>query len=208
MSEALSGLHARIRACRACAYGHAPDPVVEGAPGARVMLVGQAPGRTEQTTRRPWTGPAGRRLMKWMVEEVGFADEAAFRQHVYVTAVTRCYPGPARGGHGDARPTRTEVARCRGHLESEFALVRPEVTVLVGTLAIEALIGPARLDGLVGSVVAGHVGELETLFVPLPHPSGASTWLNAPAHKEQLATALERLSRLIRERGLAPLRPA
>lgn len=171
------------------------------------MLVGQAPGATEERDRRPWTGPAGKRLVRWMVERVGFPDEEAFRRHVYLSAVTRCYPGRAASGHGDVKPDKDAVARCRPHLEAEFALVRPAVTLLVGTLAIESLLGKAPLDMLVGQVVTGRVGDVETRFVPLPHPSGASTWLNAPSHQAQLEAALQALRSLILAEGLAPLRP-
>src|SRR5687768_2611729 len=91
---ALRRLQDAIRACRACDFAHNPRPVVEGPAGARVMIVGQAPGRTEEATGRPWWGPAGKRLTAWMVEKVGFADAAAFRRQVYFAAVARCFPGP------------------------------------------------------------------------------------------------------------------
>lgn len=202
----LAALQARIRACSLCAYAHAPRAVVEGHPGARLLLVGQAPGATEERDRRPWTGPAGKRLLRWMIERVGFPDEATFRRYVYLSAVTRCYPGRAASGHGDLKPDREAVARCRPHLEAEFALVRPAVTLLVGTLAIESLLGKAPLDQVVGHVIPGRVGDVETRFVPLPHPSGASTWLNAPSHQARLEAALAALRELIRADDLAPLR--
>jgi uracil-DNA glycosylase len=202
---ALAAHHDRIRACRACAYAHAPRPVVAGQPAARIFVVGQAPGKTEEQLGEPWRGPAGKRLMRWMTDTVGFESPEAFRAQAYFAAVTRCFPGPAKGGHGDARPTPGEVARCAPYLSEELAIVRPPVIVLVGGLAIERFIGKVRLDEAIGRVFPQRFDTFSTRLVPLPHPSGASTWLNHPTHQALLQDWLEALRGIILAEGLATL---
>lgn len=202
---ALDALHARIRACRLCRYGHAPSPVVQGSAAARIMVIGQAPGKTEEGSGLPWMGPAGKRLMKWMTEEVGFASPEAFRRQVYLAAVTRCFPGSHPGGKGDLKPSPSDIANCEPFLREELALVRPAVMVLVGGLAIERFLGKVKLDQVIGRSIPTGFPGFEARLVPLPHPSGASTWLNQPAHQALLKAGLAELRRLIQDGELAEL---
>ncbi len=137
-------------------------------------------------------GPAGRRLFAWL-ERIGI-DERSFRQQVYMTAVTKCYPGPSAGGHGDRLPSAAERALCRPFLDRQVRLVNPSLVILVGRLAIETFMGKMRLAEAIGRSF-----ELdERRWLPLPHPSGASTWLNRPRHQALLTRALA----LLRDSGL------
>lgn len=160
-----------------------------------ILLVAQAPGSTEVVTRLPFTGPAGKRLMGWF-ERAGLS-----REDVYLSAVCRCFPGKAKGGThgGDLPPSQTMIRNCRPHLLREFELLQPKVVVPAGGLAIKELLGITRLSEAVGETF--ERGGI--IYVPLPHPSGASTWLNAPENKERLARALAAL----RERAAAPGEP-
>ena len=104
--EVLAKLHTRILACRKCleaGYRIAPGPVVHGVHTAKVMTIGQAPGPTEAVVKRPFNAGSGKRLFQWL-GEAGF-DETEFRAKMYMTAITKCYPGRSNGGHGD-RSTR------------------------------------------------------------------------------------------------------
>lgn len=148
------------------------------------MLIGQAPGRREAGNGRPFSGPAGRRLFSWLAG-VGI-EEHAFRRQVFMAAMTRCYPGPSPTGHGDRRPSPAELALCRPFLDRQLALVQPELVLLVGGLAIEAFLGKMPLQQAVGHC---HV-RAGVRYLPLPHPSGASTWLNHPAHRALLQQSL------------------
>ena len=171
-----------MRACSRCFPSSENAPVVDVPKRTRLLLVGQAPGTTEVTTRLPFTGPAGKRLMGW------FAQAGLSREEVYLAALCRCFPGKAKGG-GDLAPSRSMMQNCRPHLLRELELLRPEVVVPVGGLAIKELLGITRLSEVVGETV-----ERDGLvYVPLPHPSGASTWLNAAENKERLARALATL---------------
>ena len=199
----LRRLHARIRACTKCVaagYLDAAAPVVAGNITDRVMIVGQAPGAVELTTRMPFSGRAGAELRRWLAR-AGIGED----QLPYRTAITKCFPGKATSGAGDRRPSPGEIALCAPWLEAELALVRPKVILLVGTLAIERLWGKSSLSDVVGR--SRRSDQLDdALLIPLPHPSGASRWLNDPANKASLDRALRLLRRAWR--GLPPTTPA
>jgi uracil-DNA glycosylase len=200
MEDRLEQLHERIRRCRACARaGHpiASRPVFSGGKTARVMLIGQAPGATEAQTRLPFSGDAGKRLFAWLAE-AGFS-EPAFRERHYMTSLTRCYPGKAPSGRGDRRASAQELALCREFLVRELELVDPRLVIPVGRPAIRVLCGSRPLDEQIGSVQQDGAGRW---IVPLPHPSGASAWLNSPANRAHLARALRHLARLRRRLGI------
>ena len=157
------------------------------------MLVGQAPGKVETVDRRPFAGRAGRTLFSWFAR-AGF-DEATVRDRVYISAMTRCYPGPHPSGRGDRVPNSRERAACGEWLEDELRMLQPPLLFLVGRLAIERFLPPAPLDRLVGTVVeAEHAGG-RSRVIPLPHPSGASAWLNDPSHRTLVERALDCIAR-------------
>jgi uracil-DNA glycosylase len=159
------------------------------------MLIGQAPGIAELDSRKPFAGRAGRELERW-VKRAGFADEDHFRSLTYVTSVTKCFPGKSLAGSGDRRPSGVEVAQCRPWLLGQMELQRPRLIILMGTLAIEQFASQlpgGSLDVLVGRIFEADAGG--PLLLPLPHPSGASRWLNEPGHRALLEQALSVLAR-------------
>jgi uracil-DNA glycosylase len=155
------------------------------------MLVGQAPGKSELDNRRAFSGRAGRTLFKWL-ERAGL-NEATFRRDVYIAAVTRCYPGPSPSGRGDRVPSPAEQALCAPWLDAELDLIRPALIIPVGRLAIDRFLDPEPLDRLVGRVHRLQVRGRQVKVIPLPHPSGASSWINTPANRTLLAAALRHL---------------
>jgi len=201
---ALSHLHRDIRACTRCvAAGYLAKavPVFSGFADNRIMLIGQAPGVREEARRLPFQGRSGKTLIRWLVR-AGFASEADVRRRVYMTSVTKCFPGKGTGG-GDRRPIRREVELCRPHLDRQLELIRPQVILLVGGLAHERFLPGRPLEDLVGRVfdVDGRpvtgITERRPLLVPLPHPSGASRWLNDHAHVKLLDRGVRRLAALL-----------
>ncbi|MFN2462671.1 MAG: uracil-DNA glycosylase family protein [Candidatus Dormibacteria bacterium] len=206
---AWASLHGQLLTCERCVLsGHLPFalPMFQGRPDQRIMLVGQAPGERELAPRKPFAGRSGAELSRWAVR-AGFRDDDHFRGLTYITSVTKCFPGKARTGPGDRRPSSVEVAQCRPWLEGQLELVQPRLLILVGGLAHDAFAVTAGrpLDSLVGTVLdadgADHAdtmvaggplpaGTRLPLHLPLPHPSGASRWLNSPAHRQQLDRAL------------------
>jgi uracil-DNA glycosylase len=199
--EKLAQLYREMRSCQKCldaGYAITPGAVFAGPASARVMIIGQAPGVTEAEVKRPFNGTSGTRLFQWLAE-VGW-EEDDFRGCHYMTAVTKCYPGRGKGGKGDRVPSRAEQKLCRPFLKQELALVAPEVIVPVGRLAIELFFeGKFKLVDVVGTSRQDRQGRK---IVPLPHPSGASLWLNRPAHQTRVAQALEVLRRLREELAL------
>ena len=190
----LKRLQTRIRACTKCVaagYLERAAPVVDrdGEVTDRVLIVGQAPGIVELTTRMPFSGRAGAELRRWLAR-AGISDADL----PYRTSITKCFPGKALTGSGDRRPSPREIALCQPWLEAELALIRPAVILLVGTLAIERLWGKAALGAVVGT--SRRSPELGgALLIPLPHPSGASRWLNDPANRARLERGLKLLGR-------------
>jgi uracil-DNA glycosylase len=155
--------------------------VVEGQAGQRAYLLGQAPGVLEGHERRPWRGRAGQTLRRWLD-----LDEQAFYATFYCAAVTRCYPGKAPSGRGDRTPTPREQELCAFWREWELRLLGPQLIVTVGGLAARRLLGVTSLTPVVGTRLA--LGQ--AIVIPLPHPSGASGWLNDHANRARLQLAL------------------
>jgi uracil-DNA glycosylase family 4 len=183
--RSLPSLQRDNRVCRACAEAGYPLeslPVFEGRPGQRAMIVGQAPGVVEGEERRPWRGRAGRTLRRWLD-----LDEDEFYATFYCCSVTRCYPGRVSGGRGDRAPTPREIELCRFWHEWELRLLQPELVLTVGGLAAREVLGLSRLGDCVGT--EHRLGEARA--IPLPHPSGASGWLNDPQNRKLLAQAVD-----------------
>lgn len=199
--RALRAHVAALAACRRCGFADpAVVPVLSHARVPRAMLVGQAPGRVEVGESRPFAGRAGRTLFRWLAR-TGL-DEAAARDRIYMAAITRCYPGPSASGRGDRVPSPREREMCGTWLDAELALIRPPLLIPVGRLAIDRFLGPRPLDELIGQRhEVRHVGGVSRV-VPLPHPSGASTWVNARPHRALLDRALELLGHDLRELGI------
>ncbi len=202
--ENLSRLHNQMRACRRCleaGYQVTPPAVFSGGQGARIMIIGQAPGITEVQARRPFNAGSGQRLFKWLAE--AGIEENWFRATQYMTAVTKCYPGRGNGGSGDRVPSRVEQSLCRPFLESEIALVNPQLIIPVGRLAIN-LFYPARekLTDIIGS--ERQIDD--RWIVPLPHSSGASRWHQNEANRALIRQAVHRIQ--IHFQQLFPTQPA
>ena len=200
----LARLHRDIRGCTSCVaagYLARAAPVLSGYADNRIMLIGQSPGAVEAERRLPFQGRSGRVLMQWLAR-AGFASEVEARRRIYMTSITKCFPGKGAAG-GDRRPSRAEVELCRPHLDRQLALITPALLILVGGLAHERFLPGRPLADLVGRVFDQSGREVGSrtrdrpLLLPLPHPSGASRWLNDPANRILLDRALRRLRPLV-----------
>ncbi|HYN77800.1 MAG TPA: uracil-DNA glycosylase family protein [Lamprocystis sp. (in: g-proteobacteria)] len=192
-------LYQGLRQCRRCPGMFGP-PVYGTPVCSPVMMIGQAPGTREIEQGRPFCWTAGKTLFRWF-ESIGI-DEVGFRARVLMSAVCRCFPGKHPKA-GDRVPDQVEVANCAGWWRSEITISRPRLVIPVGKLAIaqfaDQLPAGARLDTLVGRQWRYRFAADLTLdLVPLPHPSGASTWFKMEPGKTLLGQAL----------GLAAAHPA
>ena len=188
----LADLHARIRACTKCVaagYLERARPIVAGSIRDRIAIIGQAPGAVELTTGQPFSGRSGAELRRWLAEAGIDEDPLPYR-----TAITKCFPGKSPTGSGDRRPSPAEIALCRPWLDEELALLRPRVILLLGGLAIDRFWGKVPLESAVGRARTKD----GVTFIPLPHPSGASRWLNDPEHRALLRKGLAHVRRAAR----------
>jgi uracil-DNA glycosylase len=169
------------------------------------MVVGQAPGQVESEGGRPFAGRAGGTLFRWFAS-IGL-DERTARERIYIAAITRCYPGPSSSGRGDRVPSRRERELCASWLDDELRIIRPRLLIPVGRLAIDRFLGAQPLERLVGRAhTIEHVGG-DSVAIPLPHPSGASSWVHEAGHRAQLQAALDLLRSELVQLGIIPNHP-
>ena len=178
-----------LQSCRACpnVFG---TPITGAVEGARVMLVGQAPGPRELVDKRPFAFTAGQRMFRWFESSLGLT-EAEFRSRIYICAVIRCFPGRDPKAGGDRVPEVTEIANCAAHLDREIAVLEPQLIIAVGTLAAQQLIGSSQLKDVVGRVHRAERAGRSFDVIVLPHPSGRSTWTNKPENAALLQRSLK-----------------
>ncbi len=188
-SARLALIEEHVRALSACARCPAMGkPVVTGRPVVSpVLLVGQAPGDKEPVMGKPFAWTAGKNMFKWFAS-LG-VDEETFRDNVYMAAVCRCFPGKNPKG-GDRVPSETEIDNCAPWLEGELEICRPELIIPVGKLAIERFLATGPLAEIIGRAHTWQRGRRAIDVIPLPHPSGASTWYHVEPGKTLTRRAL------------------
>ena len=164
-------------------------PPVAGNPiSSPIMLIGQAPGDKEILIPKPFAWTAGKTLFKWFTQ-IGLTEEE-FRNRVYMSAVCRCFPGKKPRG-GDRVPNLTEIKTCSHWLEMEYKLLQPKLILPVGKLAISQFLEVKKLTDVIGKIHQLEINGEQVDFIPLPHPSGASTWHITEPGKTLLQSALK-----------------
>jgi len=197
-AEGLESLVADARACRVCAKDLplGPRPVLRARAGARLLIVGQAPGTRVHETGVPWNDPSGDRLRAWLdLDCPAFYDEA----RIAIVPMGFCYPG--RDARGGDRPPRPECAPL-WHPPLRAALPGIELTLLVGSYAQRYYLGRHAKASLTETVRAWR--DYRPGFLPLPHPSWRNTaWLKKnPWFEADLVPALRRrVARLLGSGG-------
>lgn len=183
----MSCLADRIAACRLCAprfaataTRHAPRPVVWFRPGARLLVVGQAPGARVHASGRPFTDRSGDRLRDWMgLDAASFYD----RDRIAIVPMAFCFPGyDARRADLPPPPVCAQTWRAE-----VMSLLRPRLTLLVGGHAIRWHLGAATV-----TETARAWRDHAPAVFPLPHPSWRNTgWLKRnPWFEAELLPAL------------------
>ncbi|HKF19424.1 MAG TPA: uracil-DNA glycosylase [Candidatus Dormibacteraeota bacterium] len=159
-SAELDRLHAQIRACTRCGLHATRTQAVPGTGpvDAEIMIVGEAPGFTEDVQGQPFVGPAGK-LLDTLLQQIGLS-----RAQVFITNVLKCRPPQNRD------PMPTEAETCLPYLRQQFALVRPKAVLILGRHALERM-----LPG-VGTISRVH-GQIfmrsGVAFIPCYHPAAA-----------------------------------
>lgn len=161
-------LTSEVESCRACGLcaGAKNRVMGEGDLNSRVVFIGEAPGRREDETGRPFVGSAGKLLDRLL------AGANLSRGGVFITNVVRCRPP------GNRRPRREEVEACSGHLERLLEIIRPDIIAPMGNSAIEHVFGRFGVEKSVISAVHGKAYRVETpwgrvVVYPLYHPAAA-----------------------------------
>ena len=170
--DELDRLVAEARGCRVCAaeLPLGPRPVLRARPGARLLIVGQAPGTRVHETGIPWNDRSGDRLRDWLrLDPEAFYDDS----RIAIVPMGFCYPG--RDARGGDRPPRPECAPL-WHPPLRAALPKVALTLLVGLYAQAYYLGRRRKASLTETVRAWP--DYGPDFLPLPHPSWRNTaWL-------------------------------
>jgi len=181
----------KLKQCRRCADMH--KPVIIGTPVlSSVLLVGQAPGHKEIEICKPFAWTAGKTLFKWF-SSIGL-EELQFRERVYMAAVCRCFPGKNPKG-GDRVPSPQEITNCASWLADEIQLLKPQLIIPVGKLAISQFMPVTKLEELVGKKYKLEQHGIKFDVIPLPHPSGASTWHRTEPGIQLLKKALRHINK-------------
>lgn len=169
MSEALASIAEEISACRACRLCETAEHAVagEGPVGARVFLVGQAPGAREDQAGRPFVGRAGR-FLEQMLTGIGLT-----RQEVFITSAVKHFPP------GNRAPKRDELEACLPFLIRQIEVVNPEIVVLLGRTA-------AR--------ISNHSTLVSRKVIVTVHPSAA---MRFPALAKRMQADFQRLKAML-----------
>lgn len=180
----LETLAAVVRQCERCGLRAGASGVVfgEGSPTARLMLIGEGPGRDEDRLGRPFVGAAGQ-LLDRILEAAGFARF----ENVYIANVVKCRPPQNRV------PEPQERLACWPNLRAQIRLIAPRIVVLLGATALQALIDPAARI----TRVRGQWIEKEGIwFMPTYHPAAL---LRDPAKKKPVWEDMKEVVRKYRE---------
>ena len=193
-SAGQSAIAAHIEALRGCS--RCPlmvGPVVTHQPIlSKVYLIGQAPGPHEGAAGKPFAWTAGKTLFRWF-QRIDLSEQQ-FRDLAYMSAVCRCFPGKAKSG-GDRVPSPEEIGNCSQWMASEFAILKPTLVIPVGKLAIEQSLGKGQLVDVIGKSFDKTLYGVDCQVIPLPHPSGASTWFKREPGISLLQEALTVIKR-------------
>lgn len=180
-------LQTNLKKCTQCPNMFGPavagNPVI-----SPIMLIGQAPGDKEIIIPKPFAWTAGKTLFKWF-DQIGINEEK-FRNLVYMSAVCRCFPGKKPTG-GDRVPNKTEIQTCSRWLNAEIDILQPKLVLPVGKLAISQYIEVKKLTEVIGKIHKVELNGYLVDMIPLPHPSGASTWHTTEPGKTLLQTTLK-----------------
>lgn len=191
MPQKLEQLLKQVRACRLCEshlpYG--PRPVLRAASSARLLIVGQAPGRRVHETGIPWNDPSGERLRDWLqLDREQFYDE----NRIAIIPTAFCYPGTGPGGD---LPPRSECAPL-WHPRLLRQLPNLRVALLIGSYAQAYYLGDRRKRTLTETVRAWR--DYQPDYMPLPHPSPRNqSWLKRNPWFD--AEVIPRLRGMVRE---------
>jgi uracil-DNA glycosylase family 4 len=157
--DSLEKIAAEVKGCPLCKLARTRKNAVpgEGQLAAKLMFIGEAPGRSEDEKGRPFVGSAGK-ILDEMLKKAGIE-----RSQVFITNVVKCRPPSNRV------PEEGESAACRPYLDRQIALVRPKVICILGRTAYSSLLGGSSITANRGKIVE-KAGQKYFLTI---HPAAA-----------------------------------
>jgi uracil-DNA glycosylase family 4 len=190
--------------CRRCTLGFQPEIngccVSRGNPDMRRMIIGEAPGKEEDSNRLPFTGPAGR-LMDKIFASVGLDTNEDF----YVTNVVKCRPYLPKGsGKENFTPKVEQQKLCRPYLEQEIQLINPKLIVLIGKVAVDNVLPDKKKESM-GMLRGQVIRQNGIVYFPMIHPAAILHATGSDleiTYKEQTWDDIQKLKRLIQEENL------
>lgn len=200
--KTIADIHKEIKACKSCPK-MCGEPVHGREIKTNIMLIGQAPGEYEGPRGKPWAHTAGKTLFNWFHAAAGWSEEDV-RDRIYIGATVRCFPGKNKAQTGDRIPDKEELTSCRRFIKAEMDILRPTLMIAVGKLAIEEILGKkVKLDDVVGEKLHVQFCGHNVTVIPMPHPSGRSTWIHTQNGKKSLARALKLLGKELNAESFA-----
>jgi uracil-DNA glycosylase len=157
--SAMALLREEIGDCRRCKLSQKRTHIVfgEGNPDARLMFIGEAPGREEDVQARPFVGDAGMLLTR-LIEKMGLK-----REDVYIANMVKCRPPMNRD------PEKDEIQQCREFLERQIDIIRPDIIMSLGRIAASTLMGNEKLKI---TAIRGKIFDYRGIpLIPTFHPA-------------------------------------
>ena len=185
MPDTLQNIASEIVVCRLCKLSEGRKNAVpgEGDEHARLMIIGEAPGKYEDLQGRPFVGMSGKFLNKCL-ETVGIS-----RQDAFVTNAVKCRPPSNR------KPLEQEIAACRPYLISQIAAIKPKLLLTLGTSACNALgIKYTHLSDVRGKIIDMALGATKVRCFVTFHPSFP---MRFPSKREAFLKDLSNVKNLI-----------
>lgn len=185
--ESLDKVNKKIIACKVCPVGKSGKPVVgEGNADADVVFIGEAPGKLEAVSGRPFIGRSGQ-LLRSLIRGIGLEEE-----DVYITSPVKYLPNGKDGTPGGT-PTSADIAHGRIHLMEQFDVIQPKVVMLLGRVAAEGVLQKkVAVASEHGEVIVEKDGI--KYFLTL-HPAAALRFPNK--YKPMLQEDFEKLKKLL-----------
>jgi DNA polymerase len=167
-SEQLEAITREVQLCECCSLcEEAKNRVLgEGNPDSPVFFIGEAPGRREDETGRPFVGSAGK-LFDILLAKVNLA-----REKVFIGNIVKCRPP------GNRRPGKEEINSCSQHLEKQLSVIKPKVIAPMGNSAVDYIFEKYGIEKKVIGAAHGRSIEVMTcwgkvMIYPLYHPAAA-----------------------------------
>lgn len=200
MLKALIEIHQAIDRCTVCSEFieplNKPVPGLDRGEGNEVFIVGQAPGNTELTSGRAFSGSSGNKLDNWLISSG--RPKSNPRKGVYLTSILKCSPP-----RGSSRSFNLMWRRCEHFLNDQLEIVRPRLVITLGRESFEYLhFLEGDYDSLVGKLYRLNEGNLLTpqpfeAIVHWPHPSGLNRWHNSPGNAGRLAASFDEIKQFL-----------